>query len=369
MQFSQVYGLESIKGKLTTSVKNNRLPHAQLFIGPQGSGKMGLAQALVQYLYCTDRSAVDSCGICSSCRKISSQSHPDVHFTYPVAASKEVSTQYIEKWREINAKSIYFNTTDWMQTISKDENKTPNITREETRSILSRLSLKPFEGAAKTLIIWMPEYLQKESNALLKLIEEPPQKTYFILIAENAQHLLPTITSRTQLLKIPTYTDQETRLFLQEKYGLEQSKLNQITRLSEGNLRLATQLIENANHEFGALFRDWMLACYKNDLKGVSTITDKLHALGKNQTQLFLSHGLATIRECMLLQTIDDYSINAEENQQDFIKKLSKTLNAMLIEKIYNQINEVIYHIQRNANPKIALFNLSIQIRYCFIRP
>ena len=368
MQFAQVYGLQKIKEQLIRNVQNNRLPHAQLFLGNEGTGKLGLAIALTQYIYCTQRTPTDSCGECSSCRKISTHSHPDVHFTFPVAASKEISTQYIENWREINASSMYFNVTDWMGTILKDENKTPNITREETRSILSRLSLKPYEGEAKTLIIWMPEYLKKESNALLKLIEEPPQKTYFILVAEQSQQLLPTITSRTQLTKIPSYSNEETKEFLDQKYGLEKSHLEQIARLADGNLRVATQLVENNSTDYGPLFRDWMLACYRNDLKSVSDLSDKLHAMGKNQIQLFLSHGIGILRECMMHQTIDNYTINAESSQVDFIQKLSSTLNAFFIEKIYTQMNEVIYHLQRNANPKIALFNLSINIRYHFIR-
>jgi DNA polymerase III subunit delta' len=368
MQFAQVYGHQKIKEQLIRNVENNRLPHAQLFLGNEGSGKLGLAIALTQYIYCTERTPTDSCGVCSSCRKISSHSHPDVHFTYPVSASKEISTQHIEKWREINASSMYFNTTDWMEAIAKDGNKTPNITREETRSILSRLSLKPYEGEAKTLIIWMPEYLKKESNVLLKLIEEPPQKTYFILVAEQSKQLLPTITSRTQLTKIPSYSYEETHAFLDTKYGLEKSSLEQIARLSDGNLRMANNLIENNSNDYGSLFRDWMLACYRNDLKSVSDISDKLHAMGKNQIQLFLTHGIGVLRECMLHQTIDNYTINAESSQVDFIQKLSSTLNAFFIEKIYTQINEVIYHLQRNANPKIALFNLSINIRYHFIR-
>lgn len=368
MQFAQVYGLQKIKEQLIRNVQNNRLPHAQLFLGNEGTGKLGLAIALTQYIYCTQRTSTDSCGECSSCRKISTQSHPDVHFTFPVAASKEISTQYIENWREINASSMYFNVTDWMGTILKDENKTPNITREETRSILSRLSLKPYEGEAKTLIIWMPEYLKKESNALLKLIEEPPQKTYFILVAEQSQQLLPTITSRTQLTKIPSYSNEETKAFLDQKYDLEKSHLEQIARLADGNLRVATQLVENNSTDYGPLFRDWMLACYRNDLKSVSDLSDKLQAVGKNQIQLFLSHGIGILRECMMHQTIDNYTINAESSQVDFIQKLSSTLNAFFIEKIYTQMNEVIYHLQRNANPKIALFNLSINIRYHFIR-
>ena len=370
MKFESVYGLGFLKEKLISNVKHERLAHAQLFLGPEGSGKLGLALALTQYLYCSERNESDSCGVCSSCRKISSFTHPDVHFTYPtVSSSKEpISANFIETWRSKLKESTYFNTSEWIKDIAADENKKPNITRRETREIISKLSLKPYEGEAKTLIIWMPEYLRNESNALLKLIEEPPQKTYFILVAENSDALLATITSRTQLVKIPKYTEEETATFLRDKYALEHKKAEQIAYLSEGNFRKAIDLVESVEDNYSEMFRDWMLACYSNNLAKVSKLADELHKLGRVQLQIFLTNGLSILRESLLYKTIDNYQIKAEQDQQDFIKKFSSTLNAMCIEKSYEQINEVIYHIQRNANGKIAIFNLSLQLRYNFVR-
>jgi len=370
LKFESVYGLGFLKEKLISNVKHERLAHAQLFLGPEGSGKLGLALALTQYLYCSERNESDSCGVCSSCRKISSFTHPDVHFTYPtVSSSKEpISANFIETWRSKLKESTYFNTSEWIKDIAADENKKPNITRRETREIISKLSLKPYEGEAKTLIIWMPEYLRNESNALLKLIEEPPQKTYFILVAENSDALLATITSRTQLVKIPKYTEEETATFLRDKYALEHKKAEQIAYLSEGNFRKAIDLVESVEDNYSEMFRDWMLACYSNNLAKVSKLADELHKLGRVQLQIFLTNGLSILRESLLYKTIDNYQIKAEQDQQDFIKKFSSTLNAMCIEKSYEQINEVIYHIQRNANGKIAIFNLSLQLRYNFVR-
>ena len=368
MQFSDVLGLDSIKKKLLASLSSNRLPHAQLFLGPEGSGKLALALALTQYIYCANRSETDSCGECSSCRKIDSLTHPDVHFSYPSVGAREISPTFSKEWREINEVGPYFNTEDWIAKISKDENKAPNITREETRNILSKLSLKPYEGEAKTLIIWMPEYLGLSSNALLKLIEEPPQKTYFILVAENSDALLATITSRTQLVKIPNYTEVETQAFLTEKYSLDHQKAEQISYLSEGNMRKAIDLVESVEDNYSAMFRDWMLACYSNNLQKVSSLSDTLHKLGRVQLQIFLTNGLSILRESLLYINIKDYTIKAEKDQQEFIKKLSKTLNASHIEESYKQINEVAYHIQRNANAKVALFNLSLSLRYNFER-
>lgn len=373
MQFAEVPGLEKLKAKLIQSIKANKLPHAQLFLGPQGSGKLMLAYALTQYLYCTNRNDSDSCGECSSCRKVASHTHPDVHYSYPVtnpgtSTKKPISTDYIEQWRTFNEEDSFFNISDWVGLIAKDENKQPNIYREETRAIISKLSLKPYEGEAKTLIIWMPEYLKNESNVLLKLIEEPPQKTYFILVAEDSDELLTTITSRTQLIKVPRYTEQETITYLKEKYKLETSKAEQLGYLAEGNFRRATQLVESVEDNYGNIFREWMVACYTNNLVKAYEIADSMTKQGRVQSQLFLTNGLSILRESLLYKMVDNYQIKAEKEQQDFIKKFSSTLNAACIEKSYEQINEVIYHIKRNANGRLALFHLSLNLRYNFVR-
>lgn len=373
MKFADVPGLEKLKAKLIQSVNGNKLPHAQLFLGPQGSGKLLLAYALIQYLYCTNKQDADSCGECSSCRKISSHTHPDVHYSYPVinagtSTKKSISTDYIEQWRTFNQDNHFFSTSDWVAHTAKDENKQPNIYREETRAIISKLSLKPYEGEAKTLLLWMPEYLKNESNVLLKLIEEPPQKTYFILVAEDSDELLTTITSRTQLIKIPRYTEEETIHYLKEKYNLETSKAEQLGYLAEGDLRKATELVESVEDNYGTIFREWMVACYTNNLVKAYEIADNMTKLGRVQSQLFLTNGLSILRESLLYKTVDNYEIKAEKEQQDFIKKFSTTLNASCIEKSYQQINDVIYHIKRNANGRLALFHLSLNLRYNFIR-
>lgn len=372
MQFNLIPSHTAIKQRFIDRINAGRLPHAQLISGAAGSAKLALAYALVQYLYCINKQEEDSCGICSSCRKISSFTHPDVHYSFPTISTSSskpsVSNDFIEQWREINKEDTFFNIEDWIRTISNDENKAPNHTRDETRSIISKLSLKPFEGEAKTLILWLPEYLGTESNALLKILEEPAQKTYFILVTENPDALLATITSRTQLVKIPKYSTEETTEFLVSKYSLERKHAEQLAFLAEGNLRKAKDLLENVDDNYSALFRDWMLACYTNNLQKVASMCDDFHKLGRTQLQLFLTNGLSILRESLLYLNVEDYQIRAEKEQINFVKKFSKTLNSAYIEKSYNQINDVIYHIKRNANGKITLFNLSMQLRYNFLR-
>lgn len=369
MKFADVPHLATLKQKLANSVDQDRLPHAMLLSGPEGSGKLPLAMALTQYLYCTDKQDGDSCGVCSSCGKITQMIHPDVHFTFPFAHSKAVCTDFIAPFRREILENPYLSVTDWITEIAETENKAPNIYVSEIRNIKSKLALKAYEGEAKTLIIWLPEYLGQESNILLKLIEEPPQKTYFILVTEKPENLLATITSRTQLVKIPGYTPLEAASFVKEKYGLDATRAEQLGFLSDGNLRVAVQNIESVENNYNQIFRDWMANCFTNNLSKVSEITEQqLHKLGRVQIQVFLTNGLKILRECLMYSMVDNYKINAEESQQEFIRKFSKVQSAAHIQKSYDQINEAIYHVKRNSNSKITLFHLSLNLRYNFIR-
>jgi DNA polymerase-3 subunit delta' len=205
MLFNEIPGQEEVKSQLIRSVNENRISHAQLFLGPEGSGSLALAIAYAQYISCTERKEIDSCGECSSCRKYQKLIHPDLHFSYPFIASKEkkveVSTDVIAAWREAIIENPFLGLEEWMQTLDA-ENKQPNINIAECHDIIKRLTYKSFESEYKVLIMWLPEYLGTEGNSLLKLIEEPPAKTLFILVAQNHDQILNTILSRTQLVKI-----------------------------------------------------------------------------------------------------------------------------------------------------------------------
>lgn len=368
MQFKDITGHDELKRKLAQNIQTGRVPHAQMFLGPEGSNNLALALAFIQRLFCENPLEEDSCGECSSCHKVSKLTHPDIHFTYPTAGAKQISTNFIEEWREMVIQHPLMNVSDWMTKISKDENKTPNITREESRDIINKLSLKPFEGEAKALIIWMPEYLDKIGNSLLKIIEEPPQKTYFILVAHNYDEILPTVLSRTQLVKVQAYSNDEIKEYLHSTYGLEQSKSENIAFLADGNMREAIMMVEEVDDNYSDMFRKWMLACYSNNLQSAGSISDEVAKLGRTQIQLFLQNGLKILRETLLYLNIENYEIKFVGEYKEFIKKFSKTLNAKLIEDSYQAINDTIYHIGRNANAKISLFNLSLTLRHNFLR-
>src|SRR5687767_4640114 len=272
MQFEKIIGQQEIKKHLVEMVQHNRLSHALLFLGKEGSGALPLALALAQYVVCEkvntqqqgyaalneestnspltiDHSPSDSCGTCPACLKAVQLIHPDIHFSYPVVTKKSgtppVSIDYITEWREFIKSYPYFNVYDWLQFIGA-ENKQGNITAHECNDIIRKLNLKSFESEYKILIMWMPEYLGNEGNKLLKLIEEPPPNTLFVLVAENESLVLQTILSRCQLVKIPALETKEIEEALIRRHKTESGIARQVAGVSEGNYRDAMQLVQHA---------------------------------------------------------------------------------------------------------------------------
>ena len=221
MQFKEVIGQQKVKDYLLKSAQSDQVSHAQLFLGPEGCGNLALAIAYAQYLQCRNKGATDACGKCSSCIKANKLIHPDIHFSYPTVGSKAKSTDFLKEWRDAVEQQPYMNVYQWLQHI-KAENKQGNITREECEAIIRKLSLRAYESTYKVLIVWMPEYLGKEGNRLLKLIEEPPVNTVFLLVAENANLILNTILSRTQQLRIHRLSDAAIKEALVERHQLSE---------------------------------------------------------------------------------------------------------------------------------------------------
>src|ERR1700722_6343612 len=240
MGFKSVIGQAHVKQHLADLVKSNRLSHALLLLGPEGSGALPMALAFAQYVVCENKKDGDACGVCASCMKASQLIHPDIHYAYPVIpkkpGDKPVSTDYGVEWREFVAQYPYGNAYDWLQFIGA-ENKQGNITAQECNDIIHKLSLKSFESGYKILLMWMPEYLGNEGNKLLKLIEEPPPNTLFILVAENESSILPTILSRTQLIKIPLLDVIDIEDALIDRAKISPEKARQVASISEGNYR------------------------------------------------------------------------------------------------------------------------------------
>src|SRR6201986_1688260 len=239
MQFKDIIGQQEVSKHLAEMVHNNRLSHALLFLGPEGSGALPMALAYAQYVVCEKKGGpeqMDACGVCPSCVKAAQLIHPDIHFSYPVVpkkpGDKPVSTDYGSEWREFIKQYPYGNAYDWLQFIGA-ENKQGNITAQECNDIIHKLSLKSFESGYKVLIMWMPEYLGNEGNKLLKLIEEPPVNTLFLLVAENESLILPTILSRTQLVKMPLPETADIEKALIQRSGLGAEQARQIAVLCD----------------------------------------------------------------------------------------------------------------------------------------
>src|SRR3984957_2494762 len=265
MQFKHIVGQGAIKQRLINSVNENRVSHAQLFLGPAGSGSLPLAVAYAQYLSCEHKQVDDSCGECSSCRKYEKLMHPDLHFSYPFFAKHKEDTaiSFIEEWRDAFSHHPYLTLDPWRGYLDA-ENKQANINIAECHQIIKKLSFKPFESVYKVLILWLPEYLDKEGNALLKIIEEPQPNTLFLLVAQNQDQILNTILSRTQLVKIPALSYDDIKNELMENYHQTEMAASEIAYLSNGNMTDALAMLQHENKSYHSLFVQWLRLCYAN---------------------------------------------------------------------------------------------------------
>lgn len=365
MRFAAVVGQDSIKKNLIQGVKNGRTSHAQLFCGGEGVGALPLALAYAQYLNCENRGDNDSCGNCNCCNKYEKLIHPDLHFSFPTIGPNIVSTSFIEEWRAALFENPYLNGQEWIQRIGT-ENKQGNITAAETHEIIRKLSLKMFEGPYKVLIMWLPEYLGKEGNVLLKLIEEPTENTILLFVTEDREKILGTIESRTQIVQLAILNESEIYEGLQSKYNLSEEQAATIAKISDGNFNSAIALMSEVENNFHEIFRDWMLACVKNQMGEILSRIEEMNSMGRVQLKNLLSYGLYVMRACMLYNNGVYERLIANTSDKDFISKFSRFINSKNIYNFTKEFNDAIFHIERNANPKITLLNLSLQVEKLF---
>jgi DNA polymerase-3 subunit delta' len=394
MQFQSIIGQTETKQHLVEMVQHNRLSHAMLFLGKEGSGSLQLAIALAQYLTCekvndrlpanqtiqtgpslfgdqpkqapvSTQKPSDSCGLCSSCLKASQLVHPDIHFSYPVVTKKSgtapLSTDYISEWREFIKSYPYGNTYDWLQFIGA-ENKQGNITAHECNDIIRKLSLKSFESEYKILIMWMPEYLGNEGNKLLKLIEEPPPNTLFILTAENESMMLPTILSRCQLVKIPMLETGDIEEALINQNAAANDKARQIAGISEGNYREALQLMQHAEEDWQSLLRDWLNAILKTGPASQTKWVEEISKQGREKQKQFLRYFNHLLEQAIRLSIMGDYAPGLADNERDFALRLNKIAAIEQQQAIIEELDRAAYYIERNANAKILFHALTIKL-------
>jgi DNA polymerase-3 subunit delta' len=363
MQFKEIVGQEAIKQRLINSVNENRVSHAQLFLGPAGSGSLALAVAYAQYLACEDKSPEDSCGVCPACRKYQKLVHPDLHFSYPFFAKHKEDTAitFIEQWRGAFLENPYLSLDNWRNYLEA-ENKQANINIAECHQIIKKLSFKPFESAYKILILWLPEFLDKQGNALLKIIEEPQPNTLFILVAENQDQILNTILSRTQLIKIPALGYNDIKNHLITVHQQTESAAAEIAYLSNGSLSEALALLQHENKGYHALFVQWLRLCFGNKGAEVIPFADQLAKMGRENQKNFLRYGVNFIRECCLLLSGAGSLVHLPAQELETAQKMTNVMGLDAASAIITELEKAHYHIERNANPKILFLDVSLQI-------
>ncbi|MES2446850.1 MAG: hypothetical protein V4546_06690 [Bacteroidota bacterium] len=364
MQFKEIIGQENLKKHLIQTVVENRVSHAQLFLSAEGSGALSLAIAYAQYINCQNKTTIDSCGECSSCRKYERYIHPDLHFSYPFFASKDakIAVDVLEEWRSLLLEDPYFDLDIWRSKLSA-ENKQANIPIAEAHDIIKKLSYKAFEAETKVLIMWLPEFLDKEGNALLKIIEEPPANTLFILVAQNQEQILNTILSRTQIVKIPKLTDADIVNYLIDKSQLSQNQATEYSFLADGNLITAKALLQDTPNNNAAHFAEWLRMGFGNKVPAMIDFTDDVAKWGRENQKNFIKYGINFLRECSLLLSGADDLVKLPHQTLDVAKKLSThVLNLAMVEALINELEQAHYHIERNANPKILFLDVSLQL-------
>jgi DNA polymerase-3 subunit delta' len=364
MQFKEIVGQEEIKRQLVQTVAENRVSHAQLFLSCEGTGALPLAIAYAQYINCLDKNESDSCGVCSSCRKYERYIHPDLHFSYPFFASKDVkiAVDVLEEWRTMLLADPYVDMDIWRSQLSA-ENKQANINIAECHDIIKKLSYKAFEAETKVLIMWLPEYLEKEGNSLLKIIEEPPANTLFLLVATNQEQILSTLLSRTQIVKIPKLPLETVEEYLSHKYNLSEEQAAAYSFLADGNLIEAKALAAHAHNDNAEIFAEWLRMGYGNRVPDLMIFVDQAAGWGRENQKNFLKYGISFLRDCSLILSGAESLVKLPARALDTAKKLSKhVLDLNMASAIITELEQAHYHIERNANPKILFLDVSLRL-------
>jgi DNA polymerase III subunit delta' len=386
MLFKNVIGQNGIRSKLVDMVSRNRLSHALMLTAPEGSGGLPLALAFSQYLLCEkirqkpDLSVslfvaetaaphtipADACGICPACLRAQQMIHPDIHYSFPVVSKKPgdkpLSSDYLPAWREFAAQFPYGNIFDWLNFINA-ENKQGNISANECNDIIRKLSLKSFESGYKILIVWMPEYLGKEGNKLLKLIEEPPPETVFILVTENEALVLPTLLSRMQLIKVPKLEDREIASALTGLSGIPAEQAQKLAAVSQGNYREALQLLQHAGEDWQALLRDWLNAILKAGPVAQVRWVEEISKAGRERQKQFLQYFIHLLSVAVRIGIQGDTgTADISDSEKDFGRRLNKIADLTCQRAIIGELDQAVYYIERNANAKILFHALTIKL-------
>ncbi|MEY4054041.1 MAG: hypothetical protein RL034_959 [Bacteroidota bacterium] len=386
MVFKDIIGQASVKAHLIDMVQQNRLSHALLFLGKEGSGALPLAINFAQFVVSQPAASEPVADLFGgftameagpaykspedlaedpSYLRAAKLLHPDLHFSYPVISKKPgekpVSADYISDWRDFYLQFPYGNIYDWLQFIGA-ENKQGNITAEECNDIIHKLSLKSFESAYKVLVLWMPEYLGKEGNKLLKLIEEPPPNTLFILVAESEEQILPTLLSRCQLIKVPLLSNEEVEEALFERAKASKETASQIAGIAEGNYREALQLLQHSEEDWHSYLREWLNATLKGGPIAQVKFTEEAAKLGREKQKQFLRYFNHLLQMSIRIKVLGAHQVKMGDQEKDFAIRLNKIASVSQQQAIIEELDKASYYIERNANGKMLFQALTLKL-------
>ena len=386
MVFKDIIGQASVKSHLIDMVQHNRLSHALLFLGKEGSGALPLAIHFAQFVVSQPADSAPVADLFGGFTPIEAGPaykspadlaedpsylraakllHPDLHFSYPVISKKPgekpVSADYISDWRDFYTQFPYGNIYDWLQFIGA-ENKQGNISAEECNEIIHKLSLKSFESAYKVLVLWMPEYLGKEGNKLLKLIEEPPPNTLFILVAESEEQILPTLLSRCQLIKVPLLSNEEVEEALFERAKASKETASQIAGIAEGNYREALQLLQHSEEDWHSYLREWLNATLKGGPIAQVKFTEEAAKLGREKQKQFLRYFNHLLQMSIRIKVLGADQVKMGDQEKDFAVRLNKIASVSQQQAIIEELDKASYYIERNANGKMLFQALTIKL-------
>ncbi len=368
MQFSSVVGQSGAKQGLINMYRSGHFPHALLLTGNEGTGGLPFALALAQYIFCEAPTATDSCGQCPNCQKVGKLEHADLHLSFPSippkSGTKAMSRHYMTDFREFVAQTPYGTTYDWLQFINA-ENKQGNLTAEECREIIDTLNLKSYEGGKKVQIIWRPEYLGKEGNILLKLIEEPPADTILILVAEAQEDILPTILSRTQDVRLVPLSAQDVASALLQRGLADERNAMQIGHLANGSFTEALRLLQHTQNDLFPDVRNWFNALFTNNGIAIAKFADEWSKAGREQQKNFLHYVISLLEHTIRSRYLPQQSPALPQEEAQFAQKLAAMkISFDVLGQMTEAISKTIYYIERNAHSKTQLHSLSVKLVY-----
>lgn len=362
MKFSEVVGHNEIKQKLIHAVQNGRIPHAQLFLGQEGGGNLALAISYAQYVNCTQRTSEDSCGSCPSCVKYQHLQHPDLHFCFPIIGSDKTSDHFMPEFHQVMNANPYTTYIEWMEKISDSKSGLMNVL--QANEIVKKLSLRPYEAAYQVMIIWMPETMNTPTaNKLLKTIEEPPDRSLIILVANNDEEMLSTILSRVQYIKLKKLQDMDMLAALTSRFELPFDKAREIVNVADGNYRYALRLVEmeDMDEDTTKLLQDWFRSSYAMDIGKLTQVVDTISKLSREKQKSFYEYAIHIFRQALAMNNAEEV-MRVTTNERQFLDKFSSVTQNHKLPKLIEKLEKSVYYVDRNANGKILAMNLSMDL-------